>query len=162
MTDEQTVDDATFQVATSAIPASEVEVRSVEAREIGALIVPWDEVVDTPIGLESFQRGAFAHIDAQNVVLRLGHEGPPVGKGISIEERADGPHMVFRVSKTQRGDEALELARDGVTRHVSIEYAPRTSQSTVENRGGKRVTRVTKADLRGVATTYLPYYDRAA
>jgi phage head maturation protease len=148
---------------TTEVPAGEIEVRDLEKRELGALIVPWDTVVDTPIGLESFQRGAFSHVDPRKVVLKLGHEeGPPVGRGFVLEERAEGAWMGFRVSKTQRGDEALTLAVDGVTPHVSIEYRLGGSQGRTVSRNGRRVTEISKADLRAVATTYKPYYESAS
>ena len=148
-------------VITTEIPDSEITVRSMDRREIEARIVPWDVAIETPIGLESFKRGAFSHINPRHVVLRLGHDGEPVGAGLSLEERDDGAHMVFRVSKTQRGDDALTLAADGVTRHVSVEYAPRESQGQVVYRNRQRVTELTRAALKGVATTYVPAYPQA-
>jgi len=145
----------------TAIPDSELTVRSVDRREIVARIVPWDVVIETPIGLETFKRGSFSHVDPRQVVLRLGHEGPPVGVGFSLDERDDGAHMGFRVSKTQRGDDALTLAIDGVTRHVSVEYAPRESEAEVVYRNRQRVTEFHRVALKGVATTYAPAYPQA-
>jgi HK97 family phage major capsid protein len=144
------------------LPVGEIEVRSLDAREIGALIAPWDTVVDTPIGLESFARGSFAHVDPKTIALKLGHDGPVVGRGISIEERAEGAYMGFRVSKTPNGDEALTLAADGATPFVSIEYSPRGTKGEVANRAGKRTNVLTRVDLKAVATTYKPYYQSAA
>jgi phage head maturation protease len=158
---EQITEELDAETITTEVPDSELSVRSMERREITARIVPWDTVVHTPIGLESFRRGAFAHIDPRRVVLRLGHEGEPVGAGVSLEERDDGAHMVFHVSRTQRGDDTLTLAADGVTRHVSIEYSPRESEGQVALRDNRRVTELTKAALKGVATTYAPAYPQA-
>lgn len=148
-------------VQTTAMPDAELEVRSMEARELGALIVPWNTPVQTPIGIESFKPGAFRHVDPKKVVLRLEHEGPPVGRGMSLEERAEGPYMTFKVSKTQRGDDALTLARDGVTPHVSIEYRLGGSKGEVAHKSGQRVTEISQCDLRAVATTHKPVYERA-
>jgi len=149
------------ELVVTELPAGELEVRSVEKREIGALIVPWNTVVDTPIGYESFKPGAFAHVDPTKVVLRLEHEGPPIGRGKAIEERAMGAYMLFGVSKTQRGDEGLTLAADGVTPYVSIEYAPSGSKSEVAYKGGRRTTELSKVDLRAVGITHKPYYRQA-
>ncbi len=148
-------------VITTEVPESQIEVRSVEEREIGALIAPFGAIVNTQIGLESFQRGAFAHVDPKKVVFKLGHDGPPVGRGISIEERADGAYMAFRVSKTAAGDEALTLAKDGVTRFVSIEYSPRESKGEVAYRDRQRITNWSQVGLKGVVSTYKPVYEQA-
>jgi phage head maturation protease len=149
------------ELATTAIGTPEIEVRSLDKREIGALIVPWDDVVDTPIGLESFQRGSFAHVDPKRVVLRLEHSDPAAGVGMTLEDRAEGAYMTFKVSKTPRGDEILTLAADGVTPHVSVGYDPRRSKSELQVRGGKRFTAHSRVDLREVSTTWKPYYERA-
>jgi hypothetical protein len=44
----------------------------------------------------------------------------PIGVTMSIEERADGPYMTGKVSRTQAGDEVLELVRDGALPGVSV------------------------------------------
>lgn len=150
------------ELVTAALGVGDIEVRDLEKREIGALIAPWGEIVDTPIGLESFERGSFAHIDPRKVVLRLEHQDPPAGRGLTIEERDRGAYMTFRVSKTPRGDEILTLAADGVTSHVSVGYAPAGSKFQTQVRANKRVTVLTKVDLREVSTTWKPYYQRAA
>ena len=158
MPDETPVGDT----VTTVIQAGELEIRDEDQREIGALIAPWDVVIDSPIGLESFARGSFAHIDPKKVALKLGHTGPAVGRGIALEERDDGAYMAFRVSKTQSGDEALTLARDGVTPHVSIEYSPSDSKFETGFAGGRRTNRLTRVGLKAVATTWMPAYAGAA
>lgn len=158
----ETEDAAQDELVTTNFDDVDLVVRSVEKREIEARIVPWDVIVDTPIGLESFSRGAFAHVDPKKVVLQMEHEGPAAGRGLWLEERDDGAHMGFRVSKTSRGDEILTLAQDGVTRHVSVTYDPRRSTSEFQTRAGRRFTALTKVDLRAVSTTWKPYYDDAA
>lgn len=145
----------------SAQPAGELEVRSAEERLIGARLVGWDSPGETPIGIESFRRGSFAHIDPRKVVLRLEHEGPAAGRGETLEERADGPWMTFRVSKTPRGDELLTLAKDGVTRHVSVSYHPRNTLAEIGHRNGQRTVAITRTDLREVSTTWKPIHQSA-
>lgn len=143
------------------LPAGEITVRSADRREIDARLVPWDVPVETPIGLESFTRGSFSKVEPRKVVLLLGHNGDPTGRGLSLEERDDGPYMTFRVSKTQRGDELLTLARDGVTPHVSVGYRLGTTRGEAGYAGGRRVTRITQVDLDHVGTTYKPAYPTA-
>ena len=109
---------------------AQLEVRDLAKREIGIRIVPWDTVVDTPQGPEEFKRGAFADVDPARVVLRMDHQNPPAGRGLSLEERSDAAYMTFRVSQTQRGDEILTLAADGVATGASIGFCAARSQST--------------------------------
>lgn len=149
------------ELQSSEVSSGELEVRSVEERLIGARIVAWDVPAETPIGMESFAKGAFAHIDPKHVVLRLQHQDPPAGVGTALEERADGAYMVFRVSKTQRGDEILTLARDGVTPHVSVSYHPRKTLAQVSYQDGQRRLRITRADLKEVSTTWKPMHQNA-
>lgn len=142
------------------VSSGDLEVRSQEERLIGARIVAWDTPSDTPIGVESFQRGAFSHIDPRKVVLRMDHDGPGAGHGTSLEERADGAYMTFKVSKTVRGDEILTLAADGVTTGVSLSYHPAKTLARVSYDKGRRTIAITKADLREVSTTWKPMHER--
>lgn len=144
--------------------AGELEVRDLEKREILVRLARWGDQAETPIGVEEVLPGAFQGIDPKSVVLRLGHEGDPAGRGMgaAIEEREDGAYMVLRASRTIRGDEALELARDGVTRYTSVEYDPRTTRASYENRAGRRVIAISKMALRAVALTWKPYYAQTA
>lgn len=140
---------------------SEIEVRDLTKREIGLRIVPWETVVDTPQGPEEFKRGAFASVDPSRVVLRMDHQNPPAGKGLSLVENDDAAYMVFRVSKTARGDEILTLASDGVATGASIGFREVPGGTTVEPRNGRRVRVHWRADLREVSTTWIPAYEQA-
>jgi Escherichia/Staphylococcus phage prohead protease len=108
----------------------ELEVRSESDRIVDARLLRWGEVASTPQGRERFVRGAFRGIDPASVSLEaIGPHGaqPGVrlaGRGIELEDRDDGPHASFRVSRTRDGDELLELARDGVYRTVSVVFEP--------------------------------------
>ena len=139
-----------------------LEVRNLDKREIGAFIVPWGVTVNTPQGLEEFQRGAFAGTDPSRVKLRMEHQNPVAGKGLQLEERADGAYMVFSVSKTAKGDEILTLAADGVTDGVSVGFMEIPGGTSIETRNGRRVRVHRKVNLREVSTTWQPVYERAA
>lgn len=152
-------------MATTAIESADVEVRSLERREIVARIVPFNEVVETPIGPEVFLPGAFTHIDPKKVVLTVEHKGafgPPIGRGQWLEERSEGAYMGFVVSKTQHGDEGLQLAKDGVTPHVSIVYHLPSSKGEFQYRSGRRATAWSQVALKEVATTWKPIYESAS
>ena len=140
----------------------DIEIRDEAKREIGVRVVPWDVVRDSRAGPEVWERGAFAGIDPAHVVLRLNHQDPPAGRGIEIEEREDGAHLIFRVSKTQKGDEILTLATDGVTRGVSAGYYDVPGGTAIETRNGRRTRVVRKADLREVSTTWQPTWEQSA
>lgn len=139
-----------------------IEVRSASRREIGMRIVPWETPVVTRNGPEVVMRGAFDGVDPAKVVLRLEHENPPAGKGLSYENRDDGAWMVFRASKTQRGDDILTLAEDGVTTGVSVGYAEVPGGLQLYTRGGKTLRVVHRADLREVSTTWMPTWAEAS
>ena len=141
---------------------SDLEVRDAIRREIGIRIVPWDTVVSTPQGLEEFKRGAFSGVDPARVILRMDHQDPPAGRGLSLEEGDVGADMVFRVSKTQRGDEILTLAIDGVTTGASVGFFEVPGGTSIETRNGRRVRVHRRSDLREVSTTWKPVFERAA
>jgi hypothetical protein len=48
----------------------------------------------------------------------------PLGRAIHLEERSDGLYAEFLISRTGRGDEALQLARDGVMHSFSVGFVP--------------------------------------
>ena len=142
--------------------AGEIEIRDLAKREIGIRIVPWGVVRDSRAGPEVWERGALAGTDASKVVLRLGHQDPPAGRGLALEERDDGAHITFRVSKTQRGDEILTLASDGVTPGASAGYYDVPGGTQIETREGRRTRVVRRADLREVSTTWQPTWEQSA
>jgi len=48
----------------------------------------------------------------------------PIGRATMLEERPEGLYGEFRISKTEAGDEALELIRDGVLSNLSVGFQP--------------------------------------
>ena len=142
----------------TAIAPGVLEVRSASRREIMARIVPWGVVVDTMQGPEVFMPGAFDGTDPGSVVLRMEHENPAAGRGLSLEQRSDGAYMGFRVSATARGDEILTLAQDGVTRGVSVGFMELPGGTRIETRAGRRVRVHERVALREVSTTWRPTY----
>jgi HK97 family phage prohead protease/HK97 family phage major capsid protein len=140
----------------------QLEVRSEHKRELGLFIVPWETVVDTNLGPEMFMRGAFSGIDPSSVRLRMDHQDPPTGRGLALEERADGAYMAFRVSKTSRGSDQLELIKDGTSVGASVGFEQVPGGTAFEQRNGRGVRVHRKVNLREVSTTWRPTYERAA
>jgi HK97 family phage prohead protease len=130
---------------------------------VGALL-PWGipaQVVDRGrLVTETFTRGALAGIDPGKVPLTATHPRDagtlPIGRTLTIEDRADAAWGAWHVSRTALGDEVLELARDGVPLGLSIGFAevPGGSRWSADR---QRVTR-TRAALDHVAVVRVPAY----
>ena len=138
-----------------------IEVRDKSERIIRMRVVPWEKPVISRAGPEVVMRGAFAGTEPSKVVLRLEHENPPAGKGISYSDEADGAYMEFRVAKTQRGDDILTLAEDGITTGVSVGYEDAPGGIQHYRSGGKSLRVVHKGNLREVSTTWRPTWQEA-
>jgi phage head maturation protease len=136
----------------------DIEVRSESAREIAILFMKWNEMGLTDQGPEEFEHGAFADTDPTGVVLRSEHEGPPAGRGLALEERADGAVLVFKAAPTPRGDELLTLAKEGYFKGASPSYRPVDGGTRVRYEKGRRVNVRTKVDLREVSLTWRPTF----
>src|SRR4029453_4155086 len=97
------------------IPATLRERADSDGRTVEVRIMPWDTVVDTPEGKESFPRGAFAEVNPPAATTEpQRHGGTLVGRGDSLVEHDDAAYLFARVSETPAGDELLTLIRDGV------------------------------------------------
>lgn len=110
---------------------ADMQVRG-DGRTVFGLAVPFDRVARVDDGRgpydEVFRYGAFAKTireGAQRVKF-LGHHNRtanPLGRAMSLQEDTAGLVGEFRVSKTQAGDEALELVRDGALDAFSVGFA---------------------------------------
>lgn len=110
---------------------TDLELRSSgDGRTIYGIAVPWNRYqwIDDTLA-EGFQSGAFNHqLRAANRVwfarehIKLG--GHQIGTPTLMRNDAAGLYVELRTSKTPRGDEALELFRDGALRQMSIMFAP--------------------------------------
>lgn len=104
-----------------------------DGRTIYGLAVPFDVLtsIRDPEGQysEQFQRGAFAQTinrgALHRVKLRMLHDDKSTN-GVAVELREDAAGLVaaMRVSKTQRGDELIELVRDGAFDQFSVGFQP--------------------------------------
>lgn len=128
-------------------------------RIIEGIVVPFDTptVVDDGQGpyRESIARGAVRDLEPSSVLLEYvpnpntgqGHAGAIlIGRGETAETTDAGLFMGFRVSRTSAGNDGLELARDGILRHLSVVMDP-----IAERRRSDGVLERTAIALRRVA-----------
>jgi HK97 family phage prohead protease len=135
-----------------------------DGRTLHGPILPWGveaRVLDAGrLVTETFQRGALADADPARVPLTATHPRDagtlPIGRTLTIEDRADAAWGEWRVSKTALGDEVLELARDGVPLGLSIGFEEVAGGSRW-SADRQRVTR-TRATLDHIAVVRVPAY----
>lgn len=144
---------------------ADLSVRS-DGRTVSGICVPFDTpslVSDGgPSYMEEFARGAFARSIAdrgpQAVKFLVQHDARalPIGRAVDLREDPVGLYGEFRVSRTAKGDEALELIRDGALDGLSVGFGH--VQATRDAAGKVRRTEV---KLREVSAVAFPAYDDA-
>lgn len=131
-----------------------------DGRTIVGIAVPYDvEQRINPGLVEVFRKGVFRDVTraANRVKLLFQHKtDTPIGRATMLEERDGGLYGEFRISKTEAGDEALELIRDGVLSNLSVGFQPLKD----EKRGGV-VNRI-RAHLAEVSLVTFGAYGDAA
>ncbi len=136
----------------------EIEVRSESDRQIAIRFMKYGEIGRTAQGLEMFEAGAFTGTDPTAVVIRMEHEGPPAGRGNALEERSDSAVLIGTAAATPRGDELMQLAREGYFRGASPSFNRVDGGDSTKYVGRERVTIRKKVDLREVSLTWRPTY----
>lgn len=111
---------------------------------------------------EQFARGAFNHqLNAPNRVIyardhvKLG--GTLIGAATMLRDDAAGLYVEMRVSRTPKGDETLELVKDGVLNQLSVGFRER-----VNHRLPGGIIERRKADLFEVASVLEGAYGEMA
>lgn len=162
----QAVIDARAIETRSAPASTDVEIRTSaigvvdeQTRIISGIAVPFNQPTEirTTAGTyrESFARGAVDDNAPASVHANHGWQTRgdlPVGTVVKSQNRDDGLYVECRIANTARGDEVLELARDGVLKYFSIGFVP----GTHETRDGVVVR--TKVALREVSIVETPAY----
>jgi len=99
-------------------------IANVEERLISGKIVPagTGEVGNTSAGKVVFEKGAIAlPDDPKSVKLLNQHDSrQPLGKATQFTEQEDGVYASFKVSRSNRGTEALILAEEGLQSGLSV------------------------------------------
>lgn len=148
--------------------AVDLEIRSDgTGRTVHGILVPYGQVARVSDGGapydEEFAHGVFARdlqIRAGNfsgVKLLYQHDRTePIGRATLLREDAVGLYGELQISRVARGDQALELLRDGVLDSFSVGFVPQA-----EERRRKVVVR-TQAALREASLVTFPAYAGAA
>lgn len=147
-------------VKTLDIAADALEFLSESKRQLGLRIVPWNTVAMSQYGPIMFEPGAFGEVDPAAVRLRMDHVDPPTGLGASYENKPDAAYMAFQVSRTERGNEQLTLAKDGVSTGASVGFQEVLGKPEFRKIDGQRVTVYPpdSAVLAEVSTTWKPTF----
>lgn len=154
----------TDEVITLSVDNDTLQTLSRAQRRLGLRLLPYNKVAFHPrYGHLMFEPGAFGDVQAPAVRLRMDHEDPPTGLGETFTDKADAPYMVFKVSKTQRGDDQLTLAADGTSRGASVGYSELPNRTEIRRIDGQnvRVYPPNSALLREVSTTWDPTFQEA-
>lgn len=133
---------------------------SVSERRLGLRLLTYNTVVESKYGPILFEPGAFGNVDAKAVRLRMDHQDPPTGLGTSFTDTPQAPLMDFLVSKTERGNDQLTLAVDGVSRGVSVGFDDVPGGPKTKTIDGRRVIVYppASAHLAEVSTTWTPTF----
>ena len=148
---------------------ADIEIRSDgTGRTVHGILVPYNtpaRVSDGgPAYEEMFAPGAFARdIEARNgdyrgVKFLYQHQhDEPIGRAVELRDDAAGLFGAFRVAKTAKGDEVLELLREGVLDSFSIGFRPIDPAPGDPLNINEPVVRV-KAGLRETSVVTFPAY----
>lgn len=149
--------------------SGDIEIQSGgDGRTLRGIAVPFDQptrIVDFWDEYdEQFARGAFAKTIAERgdkvKYLWQHSSAEPVGRAVALREDTAGLYGEWKISKTPRGDDLLELVRDGVIDANSIGFVPVTESTMVRSGTVPLVTR-TEAKLREVSAVTFPAYEGA-
>jgi HK97 family phage prohead protease len=135
-----------------------------DGRTLVGPVLPWGvtaRVLDAGrLVTETFARGALQGTDPARVPLTATHPRDagtlPIGRTLTIEDRADAAWGEWLVSDTLLGNEVLALARDGVPLGLSIGFEEVAGGSRW-SADRQRVTR-TRAQLDHIAVVRVPAY----
>lgn len=134
-----------------------------DGRTVVGVAVPFDTPTDVGGYHEAFTCGAFARTIAERgpgrvkVLAQHAATANPIGRATVLREDPTGLYAELRISKTQAGDEALELIRDGALDGLSIGFTPvRESQ---DPRTG--VVHRVEVRLHEISLVNFPAYDTA-
>ncbi|WP_344386523.1 HK97 family phage prohead protease [Asanoa iriomotensis] len=129
------------------------------ARTIEGLAMPYGATAHKHGLMFRFAAGSIKWTDVGRIKLLRDHDiAKPVGKALALTDTAEGLRVRFRVARGPAGDEALQLAEDGVLDGLSVGVDFEESDTTVDSDSALLVQR---ADLREISLTAMPAFDDA-
>lgn len=132
----------------------EIRETDTEKRTVVGRAVPYNDPIDIGGGLqEKFAKGA---VDLNSNVKLFRDHKDVIGKVTAMEERDDGLWITAKVSKTQLGEETLNLVNDGAIRSFSVGFIP------VKDEKQDRTIVRTKVNLKEVSLVAFPAYENAS
>ena len=165
-------DDPGYKDATRKAP---VEIRTAavanidaEERIVTMIAIPYGQATTVPfrgeIWNEIVERNAFAGIENSSHTYRVNRDHDKrrlVGKIVNYyPDREDGLVVDAYISKTELGDETLQLAKDGIL-GASVGMAIRPTDQLLDRRDGSRTRRIKRAFLDHLALVPDPAYQGA-
>lgn len=139
----------------SELETRDFDIRSIneEAREVSGIAVPYGQTINAGAYMEAFERGA---IDSVEDVKLFWNHDEPIGRVVKGEDTEEGYVITASISKTNRGEEAYTLLKDGVVNRFSVGFIPVSSREEE----GNTVIR-TKVNLKEVSLVPFPAYEGA-
>lgn len=127
-------------------------------RSVEGIGVPYNTPIDIMGFREQFAPGA---INLDDDVKLFWRHQDPIGRVVQATNTDEGWRHRAIISRTPAGDEAYELAKDGVIDRFSVGFEPVESTETRDDDGGMTITH-TKVKLREVSLVPFPAYEGAA
>lgn len=139
-----------------------------EERIVTMIAIPYEQATTVPfrgeVWNEVVERGAFAGIENSTHTYRVNRDHDKrrlVGKIVNYyPDREEGLVVDAYISKTELGDETLQLAKDGIL-GASVGMAIRPTDQILDRRDGSRTRRIKRAFLDHLALVPDPAYQGA-
>jgi HK97 family phage prohead protease len=145
--------------------AAVIEDVDTEKSEMFLKAVPYGQPTDIGGGIiEEFKPGTFAR--AANAPHRLtlwrDHGGAVIGRGLEVEERAEGVWLRMKLSRTSAAKDALLDVEDGIAADPSVEFRPQSEWMDVTAHAKGLTVVHRRAHLLGCALVVLGAYSGSA
>ncbi len=153
------------EVETRTVELAGLEVRDDDdGHHLVGIVAPWHATYDAGSYVESFSRNVFDKTIKERgdrIPLLEQHDRArnPIGMAATWEKTADGLVADFRLARTTRGEEARQLALDGMVTGLSVGFIP-IRNKTEKVDGRQHVTRL-EARLDHVGFVTQPAYAEA-
>jgi HK97 family phage prohead protease len=143
------------------VPVAQFSVNRAE-RIIEGVALPYGRIGSKGGMRFRFERGSLKWTDPGRVKLLRDHDpSRPLGRAVALTDTPAGLRVRFSIARGAAGDEALELAEDGVLDGLSVGTDFDMAADTVPDPRNRGVTLVRNGSLREVSLTAMPAFDDA-